>query len=71
MIRIVQVIHACCVLHNIANENDLRLFDDPIADDYADDEARNFPINDNIEMIEDNYEGRHLRDEICRQLAMQ
>lgn len=71
MIRIVQVIHACCVLHNIANENDLRLFDDPIADDYADDEARHFPINDNIEMIEDNNEGRHLRDEICRQLAMQ
>lgn len=70
MIRIVQVIHACCVLHNIANENDLRLFDEPIADDYPDDEARNIGIYD-IEEIEDNNEGRHLRDEICRQLAMQ
>lgn len=36
IVRIVQIIQACCVLHNLANANDLRLFDPPEVDDCND-----------------------------------
>lgn len=46
----VQIIHACCVLHNLASIDDLELLDLPLNDEYLDPEAdiniRN--INDEI-----------------------
>lgn len=72
IVRIVQVIHACCILHNLANADDLHLFEPPADDEYPDVEAANIPMNeldDNI--LQDDQLGQDLRDELCRQLATQ
>ena len=37
----VLVIHACCILHNLANAEDLEIFELPIEDDSPDPEANN------------------------------
>ncbi|XP_032688007.1 putative nuclease HARBI1 [Odontomachus brunneus] len=65
IIRMVQVIHACCVLHNMANIEELEMFEAPLDDEYPDNEAQNphIEIND-IPREPDN--GIHIRDEICR-----
>lgn len=74
IVRMVQVVHACCVLHNLANANDLQMFEPPLAEDDPDPEIANAEINwveyDNV-ILPDNQQGRNLRDEICRQLAIQ
>lgn len=70
IIRLVQVIHACCILHNLANADDLRLFE-PADDEYPDVEAVNIPINELDYLPQDDQLGRDLRDELCRQLAIQ
>jgi len=74
IVRMVQVVHACCVLHNLANANDLQLFEPPPAEDYMDPAIGNAEMNwagYNDEIPPDNQQGRDLRDEICRQLAAQ
>lgn len=68
IVRMVQIIHAYCVLHNLASICDLGLFESSChPDNYPDPEA---------DIIENNYDeiipgierGRILRDELCRQL---
>ncbi|XP_036144782.1 uncharacterized protein LOC118646304 [Monomorium pharaonis] len=73
IIRMVQVVHACCVLHNMANANDLQLFEPPVNENQPDPDAVNARINMAVDadIPQDNQQGRELRDEICRQLAAQ
>jgi len=68
--NIVQIIHACCVLHNLASIRDLELLEPPLQDDYPDLEANMINIY-NDEIIPENQRGRILRDELCRQLIAQ
>jgi len=70
IVRMVQIIHACCVLHNLASIRDLELLEPPHQDDYPDPEANMININ-NDEIIPENQRGRILRDELCRQLIAQ
>lgn len=51
---------ACCVLHNLANKNDIEVLHEPMVD-----------IADVIDGREDNGRGRALRDELCRQLCIE
>lgn len=67
--RIVEVVHACGVLHNLANEEDFDTLEPPANDEYPDLKARNVEFRD--EKIHDNQQGQNIRDELCRQLAMQ
>lgn len=70
----VQVVHACCVLHNMANGDDLQLFEPPPDENQADPDAINALMNmaeDANAILQDNQQGQELRDEICRQLATQ
>lgn len=69
IVRIVQIIQACCVLHNLSNANDLRLFDPPEEDDYIDPNAENDDTCEDDYEIPDNKSGQDLRDELCRQFA--
>lgn len=62
----VQIIHACCVLHNLASTDDLELFEPLREDDYPDPEVE--IIINNEEIVPGNERGRILRDELCRQL---
>lgn len=72
IVRMVQMIHACCVLHNLANARDLNLFEPPLYDEYQDPEANIDIINiNNDEAIQGNEHSRILRDELCRQLIVQ
>lgn len=65
--RMVRIIYACCVLHNIANMQDVQYFEEPIDDEYVDIAARNVIINmDDVPREEET--GVHLRDQICQQL---
>lgn len=66
IVRMVQTIHACCVLHNLASTRDVEFFEPPQQDDYPDPEADEIIRND--EVIPGNECGRILRDELCRQL---
>lgn len=67
----VQVIHACCVLHNIANVQDLQYFEPQLNEEYPDIELQNRPIVmiDNAREYEDDVRGTHVRDEICNLLS--
>lgn len=58
IIRMVQVIHACCVLHNLAQIEDLEFFDPLLDNEYPDPQAI---VNaaDN-EIIPGNQRGREL-----------
>jgi len=67
IVRMVQIIHACCVLHNLASIDDIELLEPPHEDDYPDPEAQ-IVRNNNDEIIPGNECGRILRDELCRQL---
>lgn len=65
IIRMVQVIYACCVLHNMANMQDLEYFEVPLNNEYPDIEAQNVCIEiDNAPRELEN--GVHKRDELCR-----
>ncbi|XP_071578821.1 uncharacterized protein [Temnothorax nylanderi] len=68
IIRMVRVIHACCVLHNIVNEQDLQYLEAPIDDEYPNREAQNLNINID-EAARENETGVHIRDELCRLLS--
>lgn len=68
IVRMVQIIHACCVLHNLANMEELELLEAPINDDYPDNEAQNQCVEMNdVPREPDN--GAYVRDEICRLLS--
>lgn len=69
IIRMVRVIYACCVLHNIANMQDMQYFEQLINDEYPDLEAQNQRIVD--EIGRENESGIHIRDELCQQLFAQ
>lgn len=62
--RLVRVIYACCVLHNIANADDLAIFEPPPADQ---DEHELVLFHDDRNLDENH--GNVLRNELCRQLA--
>lgn len=66
IVRMIGVIHACCVLHNMASLNDLEFFEPPINNEYPDIEA----LGHIAEMeVQREYEsGIHIRHEICRQV---
>jgi hypothetical protein len=74
--EIVKIIHACYVLHNIADLDDLERFEEPLPEDYPDREAEEIQerggegIIDHMGDPVDADGGKILRDEICRQLAM-
>lgn len=71
IVRMVQVIHACCVLHNLASIDDMELFEPPHYDEYPDPEVEiNMGNIDNGPIIPVNQRGRILRDELCRQLIV-
>lgn len=69
IIRMVCVIHACCVLHNLANMQEMELFEDPINDEHFDEineaQARYVEIN---EVLGEYESGVDRRNEICGQL---
>ncbi|XP_046387094.1 putative nuclease HARBI1 [Ischnura elegans] len=75
MVELVKTIHACFILHNIADVEDLDGFDEPLLEDHPDRDAE--ALQNRPDEVVDNYGdpidaegGRILRDEICRQLAM-
>lgn len=72
IVRMVRVIHACCILHNLANMHELEYFEPPINDEYPDIELQ----NRQIEVVEDepreykgDVTGAHVRDQICHLLS--
>jgi len=65
----VRVIHACCVLHNLANIEDLQLFEAALDDQEPDIDAQNRCIPNN-EAPREYETGVHKRDEICHQITM-
>lgn len=74
IIRMVRVIHACCVLHNIANIQDFEYFEEQLEDEYPDIEVQNrqMEVIDNAPReYEDNITGAHVRDQICHLLSTQ
>lgn len=66
--RLVQVIHGC-VLHNLANAGDIRLFDPPEEDENADQQALEADLCEDDFEIPDNPLGKELRDNLCRRFA--
>ncbi|XP_071632700.1 putative nuclease HARBI1 [Temnothorax longispinosus] len=72
IIRMVRIIHACCVLHNMANAREVEYFEAPMEDEYPDIEVQGQHIEQRInEIPRENETGIHIRDEICRQLNIQ
>ncbi|XP_018360830.1 PREDICTED: putative nuclease HARBI1 [Trachymyrmex cornetzi] len=68
IVHMVQIIHASCVLHNLANKDDLELLlESPSNDDYPDPEAV-INIENDEEIIYENQHGCELRDKLCHQL---
>lgn len=68
IVRMVRVIHACCVLHNIANADDVQYFEPPLDYEYPDLEAQGrVVIEVNNEREHEN--GIQIPDEICNLLA--
>jgi len=65
IVRIVSVIHACCVLHNMANERDLEFLEPPLDDEYPDMEAHVIEH----ELYREHESGMDIRNEICRQIT--
>lgn len=64
----VRVIHACCVLHNIANTNDLELFETPVNDEQPDVQVQNQYICDN-EAVREYETGIDKRNDICNEIT--
>lgn len=69
---IVKFIFACCVLHNLADMNDLQHMEQLENDNHADVNAQallhHIPAADEDQNPVDDRRGRDLRDELCRQL---
>ncbi|XP_025153259.1 putative nuclease HARBI1 isoform X5 [Harpegnathos saltator] len=69
---IVKFIFACCVLHNMANFNDMQYMEEPEDDNHADINAQvllpHVLPEDRNENPVDERRGCDLRDELCRQL---
>lgn len=61
------VIYACCVLHNMANMQEMELFEAPIDDEYPDMEAQ-AQNNENYKGNIEYENGIHFRNDICSQL---
>lgn len=73
IVRMVQVINACCILHNIGNANDMDIFEPPLDDAYPDPALAQY---EHVQVAQYEHEehvqnntGQIVRDEICRQLA--
>lgn len=63
----VYVIHACCVLHNMANIEDLQLFERPINDEEADPKVQlRHIIHDKVEREYETDIWKH--DKICNEI---
>lgn len=74
IVRMVRVIHACCILHNMTNMQELEYFEPQLNDEYPDIELQ----NRQIEMDENaprEYEGditgAQVCDQICHLLSIQ
>lgn len=63
----VRVIHACCVLHNMANAADMEFFEPPIHNEYPDMAALGHV--EKIDFQREHNNGVHIRDEICRRIS--
>lgn len=67
-----RVIHACCVLHNIANVEDLQYLQQPINDDeYPNMEAHNLHVNYIDDVVQERETGVRIRNELCELLSRQ
>lgn len=60
-IRMIQVIYACCVLHNMANMQELEWFEPPINDEYPDLTAENRDIEIVNDVPRELENGVHIR----------
>ncbi|XP_019698986.1 putative nuclease HARBI1 isoform X2 [Harpegnathos saltator] len=69
MVRMVQVVHACCVLHNIADMHKLEMFEAPLNNEYPDIAAQNQQIEIDNNIPRDAENGMAIRDELCRLLS--
>ncbi|XP_012542720.3 LOW QUALITY PROTEIN: putative nuclease HARBI1 [Monomorium pharaonis] len=69
IVRMVRVIHACCVLHNMTSLEDLQYLEEPINDQYPDMGAQNLYINID-ETVRDHDTGVHIRNELCHLLSI-
>lgn len=67
IVRMVRVIHACCILHNIASIRDIEIFEPPINDDFPDMAVQGHVQDIDVERECEN--GTHIRDEICRRIS--
>lgn len=72
IVRMVRIIHACCVLHNIANINDIQFLEEAIDDEQPDIEAQNQQIINNQEIINlprEHDTGARKRDQLCNEIT--
>lgn len=67
--RIVKVIHACCVLHNLSNSNDISMFEDPFDEDSVLQDTENQDDEDNTEIVHNDRYVKRLRDDLCIQIS--
>lgn len=67
--RIVKVIHACCVLHNLSNSNDISMFEDPLDEDSVLQDTEDQGDEDNTEIVHNDWYVKHLRDDLCNQIS--
>lgn len=66
--RMVLVIHSCCILHNLANMDDLELFEAPLNDEEPNVEAQNHYVHDN-EPVRQHESGIDKRNNICDEIT--
>lgn len=71
--RCVTFIHACCVLHNIASDDDLQYFDPAPADELPQptNNSITHQLLDEVFGNQSDIAGTALRDELCRQFSTQ
>lgn len=71
IVRMVRVIHACCVMHNMASTADLEFFEAPIENEYPDMAAvgQVQVVNEEIDLQREHENGVDVRNEICRRIS--
>lgn len=67
--RIVKVIHACCVLHNLANSDDISMFEDPFEEDSVLQDTENQGDDYQVEVVYNDQYVRRLRDDLCTRIS--
>ena len=65
VIRCVPFVHACCVLHNLADEDDLRFLEPGQEEERVPNPIMN--VFQEMEFLQNDNRGVAMRDELCRQ----